>query len=289
MAKTKSKNDIKVTINKKSNAAVKKRGLNKKNTQLKKKLEIVDEIKNVDIKEAQIVKKNNQNKKSLQFTEVKELTQDEIIAQRKERNRRKYQNYQKKYQDNKKAKDKKKIVIEEAIAEKIDKNDSINEEDLIKKVKENEDLSKTRELRKEKRKVNKKSIQFTQTITSIKESVNDKNIPSGQTKEEKVKRSRRYIKESIVYAILLSIIDVICILVFDEFNFLRLFDVKALNIVVTIVIALIFNFFVAYMVDYFVTIVWLKKKNRKKVGEQDGDNWTIKGEYRENFIDKEGK
>ena len=117
----------------------------------------------------------------------------------------------------------------------------------------------------------------------------DDTIPVGKTFDEKSKRSRRLITEAIVYAILLTIINVLCIVVFNYFNFLRLFDVKALNVIVTILISLIFNFFVAFMVDYFVTNVWVTKKRKKKDGEQNGNSGAIKGEYQENIKNKKRK
>lgn len=315
MAKAKSKNEIKLTNIKKNTVAVKKGAktatVNKKSKQTKKKLEVVDEVKNEEIKEAEIVKKTtkkptlakNTTKKTIKNEELskKELTQEEIVAQRKERNRKKYQSQQKKYQDNRKNKEKKKIVVEDEVSNELEKSNTVNEEDLVKKVKEKETKEKGKEKeRKEKRKTNRKSINFTQTITNIKElsvtkinnvkeKTSDKNIPVGKTRDEQVKRSKRLIKEAIVYMIVLTLIDVICILLFDYFNFLRLFDVKALNIVVTILIALIFNFFVAFMVDYFVTGIWVKKKRKKKVGEQDGNNRVIEEEYRENIQNKEGE
>ena len=309
MAKTKKKTDIKITSINKNNVVVKKGAktatVSKKPRQPKKKLEIVDEVKKDEIKEVEIVKKSNS--KSKKPVEKKELTQEEIIAQRKERNRKKYQNQQKKYQEAKKNKEKKKIIIEDQV-EKVEvkqeepvKTDEIKEEDLVKKVKEETSVEKDKEKeRKEKRKTNRKAVYITQTITNIKEisvtkinsvreKVDDKNIPVGKTKEETVKRSKRLIKESIVYAILLTIIDVLCILIFDYFNFLRLFDVKALNIIVTILISLIFNFFVAFMIDYFVTEIWLKKKRKKEVGGQDGNNRSIEEEHREDIQNQEGE
>lgn len=311
MAKTKKKNNIKITSINKNNIVVKKGAktttVSKKPRQPKKKIVNIDEIKKDDIKEVELVKKPvNKNKKS---DAKKDLTQAEIVAQRKERNRKKYQNQQKKYQDSKKNKEKKKIIIDDQVDNKLEVKqeekpkeiDIFKEEDLVKKVKEEISIEKEKDKeRKEKRKTNRKAIHITQTITSIKEisvtkinsvreKVNDKNIPVGKTKEETVKRSKRLIKESIVYSIILTIINVLCILIFDYFNFLRLFDVKALNIIVTILLSLIFNFFVAFMIDYFVTEIWLKKKRKREVGGQDGNSRSIEEEHREDIQNQEGE
>ena len=247
------------------------------------------------------------------INDKKLLSKEEIIAQRKERNRKKYQSQQRKYQESK-GKTKKIPVIpviereivnvptEEVKEENVnivepeetkteEETVTIVESDLIKKeiLEELPDKEKIEE-RKEKRKTNRKSDQFTKTLSNIKtksvdtintvkEKTTDRNIPVGKSKEEKKKRSRRFIKEAIVYSIILTIINVLCIVIFDYFNFLRLFDVKYLNVIVTIVISLIFNFFIAFMVDYFVTEVWLKGKRKEKDGEQNGDNGVNEEEY----------
>ncbi len=325
MAKPKSKNDIKITSIKRSNVVIKKGAktavVSRKPRAPKKKLEIEDEVKKEVAQETEIVKKPVEKKNTtpkvnkpqenktgpVKKANTVKLTTEELAALRKERNRKKYQNQQKKYQENKKQKPKKEVVVEDKIDDKINdklKNSkTVNEEDLVKKVKEKEKETKVEEkkkVRKEKRKTNRKAIHLTQTLTTIKEKsvtkindvkdrANDKHIPVGKTRNDKKRRSKRLIKEAILYSIILTIINISCIVIFDYFNFLRLFDIKALNIVTTIVISLIFNFFVAFMVDYFVTFVWLKKKRKKKVGEQDGNNGVNKEEHREDIQDKEGK
>ena len=245
------------------------------------------------------------------INDKKSLSKEEIIAQRKERNRKKYQSQQRKYQESK-GKTKRIPVIEREIVNvpteevkeetinivepeetKIVQEDivAIDESDLIKKdiPEELPDNEKIEE-RKEKRKTNRKSDQFTKTLSNIKtksvdtinvvkEKTTDRNIPIGKSKEEKKKRSKRFIKEAVIYSIILTIINVLCIVIFDYFNFLRLFDVKYLNVIVTIVISLIFNFFIAFMVDYFVTEVWLKGKRKEKDGEQNGDSRVNEEEY----------
>ena len=85
----------------------------------------------------------------------------------------------------------------------------------------------------------------------------------------------------------MTIINVICILTLDYFNFLRLFDAKWLNIIVTVVISFIFNFFVAFMIDYFITEIWLKRRCKKEDGVQNGDNRINEKEYQEDITNKE--
>ena len=315
MAKTKNKNDIKKAGVKRSTVGIKNNAvvptIVKKPRTVKKKLEVVDEVKKKEIKETGIVERPTKKSQI-----KKELSQEEIIAQRKERNRKKYQNQQKKYQDAKKTKEKKVIEVEDKVVEQLPKINIVQEElkkeveeipsikkeeDLIKKITEVPSLEKDKEKeRKEKRKTNHKAIQFTHTLTTIKEKsvtriyhvkqkVDDNNIPVGKSIEDKNKRSKRIIKEAIFYAIVLTIINVICITLINDFNFLRLFDVKWLNVIVTIIISLIFNFFVAFMIDYFITEIWLNKKRKKRVGDPDGNNRTIEGEYKENIPNQEGK
>ena len=306
MANTKSKSDIKKTTPKKKTTRTKSSvatEITKKPRTVKKKLEVVDEVKKDIIIEAELIKKPTKKKTTRTIVQSKkELTPEEVVAQRKERNRKKYQNQQKKYQDVRKLKEKKIIEVEDRVADTINNNlvkekdnneldiKKIEEDDLIKKVTSNTLTEDNKEKeRKEKRKTNRKSIHLTQTLTAIKEKVDDKNIPVGKTIEEKSKRSRRIIKESIVYAITLTIINIICIIFIDQFNFLRLFDVKWLNITVTAFIFLLFNFFVAFMLDYFITEIWLRKKRKKRDGDLNGDNWIIEREHQEDIKDKEGK
>ena len=252
--------------------------------------------------------KEEQTTKEENVVKKENLTKEEISAQIKERNRRKYENQQKKYRENK---EKKKLVVED-IVEKVDEKEVKKdekealvdkEETLVKKAIGKDDdksLKKEKEKeRKEKRKTNRKTSGFTQTLNNIKEmsvnkindvreKVDDDTIPLGKTFNDKSKRSKRLLKEAIVYAILLTIINIICIVAFDDFNFLRLFDVKVLNIILTILISLLFNFFVAFMIDYFVTNVWLVKRRKKKDGEPDGNSRTNEKKHRKDIKNKEG-
>ena len=329
MARTKSKNDIKKVMVKKGSTTRKKSSTassTRKKPTTKKKLVAEDALKK-EIEatgEIELVEKTVNRKKTVseatdkipvkklssEKSTKKELSKDEIVEQRKERNRKKYQNQQKKYQEVSKTRVKKKVVVEDEVDEKAKKITLITQEethkvditvaeDLIKK----EDIpvseeKKEKEERKETRKTNRKSDSFTKTLSNIKtksvdkihvvkEKTTDRNIPLGKSKEENKTRYKRFIKEAIVYAIILSIIDIGCIYFFDYFNFLRLFDVKYLNIIVTVVILLIFNFFITFMIDYFVTKVWLRSKRKEKDGEQNGDSGVNEEEYRKDIKDKE--
>lgn len=311
MANTKKKSNNKNSNNKKNNSI----NLNKKTNNTKKKLEVPEEVKK-KLKETELVK-NPTKKKNINETnnipvEKKVLTPEEIAKERKERNRKKYEKGQRKYQDTKKIKPIKKTEIHEEIKEekkkieipdevKSKKKKVVKEEELVKKIDvkvESTLKEKTKEQeRKEKRKFNQG---FTQTLNTLKEfsttqidifkeKTTDKNIPIGKTEEDKKKRFSRVIKESIIYAILLTIFDVICILVIDYFDFLRLFDVKALNIIITIIIALVFNFFIAFMIDHFATKIWVNKKHKKKDDDINGDNRINQREYKENIKNKKRK
>ena len=311
MANTKKKSNVKNSNNKKNSNSI---NLNKKVPTAKKKLEVPDEVKK-KLKEVELVK-NPTKKKTVQKTNItvekKVLTPEEIAKERKERNRKKYEKGQRKYQDTKKIKPIKKTEIHEEIKEekkkieipdevKSKKKKTVKEEELVKKVDvkvESTLKEKTKEQeRKERRKFNQ---EFTQTLKTLKEfsttqidifkeKTSDKNIPIGKTEEDNKKRFSRVIKESIIYAVLLTIFDVICILVIDYFDFLRLFDVKALNIIITIIIALIFNFFIAFMIDHFATKIWLNKKHKKKDDDINGDNRVNQREYKENIRNKKRK
>ena len=354
MAKSKKKNNNQIT-NVKKNIPVKGKATPKKASQTKKKNDLLVEIKKSN--QSKNTVKKTINKPITDTSEIKVLTKEELLAQKKEKNIKKYESKQKKYHETKEikikeipivtaleineektkkiiqniepikkevkpikkktAKPKKEIIvnkpreivlakpIEEEPKEEVKEKEfevTAVEEELVKKeqpeIKTEE--QRIQEERKEKRKTNRKTPGFTQTFTNIKDlsvtkinkvrdKTNDKYIPLGRTNEDINKRSKRIINEAIVYAILLTIVNIVVILAFDYFEFLRLFDVKALNIVVTILISLIFNFFVAFMVDYFVTNIWLVKRRNKKDGESNGNNRTNKGKYKENIRNKEGK
>lgn len=305
MAKGNKKNDVKLTSTKKKSTSTKKSSADnlktKKSSNTKKKLIVPDQVKKEEIKETELVKKATKKKTSKE-TLVSSNTVDtkkELDIKKKERNRKKYENQQKKYQESQKPKTKKKIIVPDQVVD--NQKEDIKEEPLLKKVKVKELKTSKKEKekeRKEKRKFNRKSIHLTQTFVNIKdksvnkinyvkEKTNDKHIPIGKSKEEKKRRFKRLVKEAIVYAIILTFINIICVLIFDYFNFLRLFDVKVLNVIVTIVVSLIFNFFIAFMIDYFTTEIWLKKKRKKEDGVLDGNSGVNKGEYQENIKDKE--
>ena len=287
MAKSKNKNDI-VLINMKKNGNVVKNGANvvkikpKGQIKSKKKLTIDGDSKKNTV-----------------------ASKQESIEKRKERNRKKYQNQQKKYSDYNKTKTKKKIIIDEVDNKNVSvknvdnkKSVSSNEETVIKKKSSSPKKKEAieRKKRSEKRKTNKitetivniKSIGV-DTINNVKEITNDKNIPVGITKDEKKQRFKRLVEESLVFSIIITIIDVICILAFDYANFLRLFDVKSLNIIVTVIISLIFNFFIGFAVDYFITSLWVRIKRKKEAGEHNGNSGIEQGKDKKDIEDKEGK
>ena len=355
MAKSKKKNNYQTT-NVKKNNSVKGKTTPKKTSQAKKKNDLLVEIKKTN----KSTSKKVVNKPAVDTQEIKVLTKEELLAQKKEKNRKKYESQQKKYHEvkdtktkktsvvsdleineentkkviqniepvkkevkpvkKKNVKPKKETVINKVSEEEIEKARAIVAKELEKEEKEEpeekelefEDLVKKeepefkteeqriQEERKEKRKENLKTPGFTHTLTTIKEisvtkinTVRDKakdiHIPTGKTNDEVIKRSKRLICEAVVYAFLLTIVNIIVILVFDYFNFLRLFDVKALNVIVTILISLIFNFFVAFMVDYFVTNVWLVKKRNKKDGDSNANNWAERRKHREDITSKKRK
>lgn len=282
MAKAKSKNEIKITTIKKNTNAIKKGA----NVLLVKNKPIAKSIKKISVSDAKEKK------------EVKKNVTEDDIARRKERNRRKYQNQQKKYSESNKIKTKKKMVVEKPIIKENKKEN--NEETLVKKKDKVSFTPKKKELRekearREKRKtnaiaktiVNIKAIS-TDTINSVKEKTDDRKIPVGKTKDEKKQRFKRFVKEAIIYAVIITIINVLLAFILDDVNFLRLFDIKIVNIIATIIISLLFNFFIAFAIDYLVTTIWLKIK-RKKSGEDNGNSRVIEEKYSKDITNKEGK
>jgi len=319
MANKKKKSNVKITSVKSNSDVLKKAVktvvVNKNKSQQSKKKSIGNKVvyKNGKYSKQPVTKKKSavvpvENNKVLNQEELNTVqTSGESLVQKKERNRKKYENQQRKYREYKNTRTKKnpvdleKKVEETTLNPEEQKPENIvekqevteKEETLVKKSKDKQKQTEKKEKeqeRKEKRKTNQKTSNLTQTLNTIKElsvnkindvreKVDDDTIPLGKTFDEKSKRSKRLINESIVYATILTIINIICIIVFDYFNFLRLFDVKALNVALTIIISLVFNFFVAFMVDYFVTNVWLVKKRKNEDGVQNGDSGSNKRKH----------
>ena len=234
-----------------------------------------------------MVKKNSQGTPVNKIVKTGDfnLISHKTTLTQKEKNRRRYQARQQKYSEN--VPIKKKVVLEaEQEIEQVNKEERkkiINrkEKRVIKKQEREQEKKHDSKIRKLFNNIN---MFFTDTANKIKIRVSDSSIPLGKEKEDKDRRAKRYLKEALFYAIIITIINMIAVFIFDYVNLLNLFDIYALNIILTIIVSLFISFLIAFIVDYLLTELWIKRK-RKKEGEQSGNSGVIKGEYQENIQD----
>ena len=159
----------------------------------------------------------------------------------------------------------------------------INHEKEIKVGESKEKEKAEREKRKEKRDSRIKELGST-LILNVKEKTSDAKIPSGDEKEAKKKRIKRYLLESIGFSLAITFINILAIWIFNYANYIKLFDVKIVNIGLTILLSLIFNYALSFFVDSLVTELWIKYKvNAKKEGVQDGSKGFNEGKHQEDI------
>ena len=227
-------------------------------------------------------KKNNYSSNENNFEiKKKNLTQ-------KEKNKRKYENRQKTYRDNrKKANNNKnnvsKVINVENFQEKKNIDNNIKEKDntiVIKKTEKKES--------KLKKNINEFKSIGVDAYHTVKNKTSDKDIPLGKNKEDKKLRKKRYLKESIVFAIIITFIYLILYIIFDDINLLRLSDIKIFNVISTICVLLVFGYIFSFIIDYIVSELWVKIR-RKRLGDTNGNKGSIKEENQPNIKNKEGK
>ena len=108
-------------------------------------------------------------------------------------------------------------------------------------------------------------------------------MPLGDDKENNKKRVKVYLKEAIFYAIIITIINVLAIWIFDYVNYLKLFDIKGVNIVTTAFLSLIVSYVFSFFIDSLISEIWIKIKSKHKEGEQDGNSWFKRRKDRSNI------
>ena len=180
---------------------------------------------------------------------------------------------------NNKNKKPKKLEIEQENIKIV--NDKVKKEEEFKK--------KIKKFNIEKFPIKKKNIQDTKellgktfrikrqelinNINNIKEKNDDSKLPLGSEKKDNKVRVKRYLKESIIYAVIITIINVLAILIFDYVNYLKLFDSVILNYVITIILSLVVSYAFAFFLDCLITEIWAKIKNKHKEGDINGNSW----------------
>ena len=223
------------------------------------------------------IKTKNNNKASKQYDILKKdnLTKKEI-------NKKRYESKQKIYREKqKKEKEKNNIKISvEVPKSQIKKEKNIKKKDLknvkVKKEKKESQLKKNiKEF---------KSI-GTDAYKVVKEKTSDKSIPLGKDKKDKKRRKNRYFKESIVFAIIITIINLLSYVIFDYVNLLRISDIKVFNVIATMITSLIISYIFSFIIDYIISELWVIIK-RKHTGDINGNKVSIETEYQENIENK---
>ena len=179
----------------------------------------------------------------------------------------------KKVTDEEVAKEQKEIEIsdESKKEEEISKEESKEE---TKKQDKQEKLGKTEKIKKISKKI----------ITNVKEKTKDDNFFIDDAEDYKKKRLKKYLRESIFFAVMITLINLVAMKIFSYANYLKLFDIKWVNIALTVVLSLIFSYAVSIFIDCIVSELWIKyQKKKQKKGAQDGDKGTKEGKHPEDF------
>ena len=114
--------------------------------------------------------------------------------------------------------------------------------------------------------------------------------PIKDNKKTQERIFKRCALEALIYALIITVINVIVYLLFDYIVLLNLFDNKYANMGITILLSLIINYMVAILVDYGFTCLWIKIKNRRgqnQEGDFGGNSWFKRRKHRENITNKE--
>lgn len=251
--------------------------------------------------------KNKSTKKSVKTTENFELKKTDNLNQienyknkrkaltQKEINKRKYENSQKAYRTNRKKKteNKKGNAILEELPTKDNIKKKIVPKEVLTKESVKENTTKNKKRKQEKENSIKKDIEEIKAVSSdtykaVKEKTSDKSIPLGKNKEDKKKRKKRYLKEALVFALIITFINLLSYVLFEYVNLLRIFDIKIFNVLATMIASFIISFIFSFIIDYIVSEIWVIFK-RKRTGDANGDKGIKSKEYKKNIINKKRK
>lgn len=153
-----------------------------------------------------------------------------------------------------KGKNKREIKLDKNKEKK--KNIKIVQEPIVDKVKVKENSNN----------INVKNIIDVKSDVTIKNKenmLNDNLVFATKNKDYKKKRRKKYLRESLIFTLIFLIIDLVLYFTPLEVNVLCLFDIKYLNIIVTIIISMISLFVVSFILNYLISELLLKSKIRK--------------------------
>ena len=144
-----------------------------------------------------------------------------------------------------------KIKIKKNIKE--EKNNKIEEKE--------EELEDTKEYNK--LVVNEKKIIRINNRKPLR-SLTGRVLPSTFLKGDRKIRKTYYLKEALIFMIILTLIDFMGFYRVKKIDMFHLFDNSIWNIVLTTSLTLLVTFFASYIIDYFVTETTLRIRKRKK-------------------------
>lgn len=88
-------------------------------------------------------------------------------------------------------------------------------------------------------------------------------LPTGQSAEDKKVRKKHYLKDSIVFAIVIPLIDLLAMFFFEPYKPFNITDVEWLNYGINLIFDFIVIFFITYVIDYALSEDDVKKNANK--------------------------
>lgn len=130
-----------------------------------------------------------------------------------------------------------------------------------------EDTSKFQDLKK----INEQAkLQETKEQEDLQEkkvffkSLFGKKIPNSSTKSDRKRRKTIYLKEALLFSIIMTLIDIVLFYKVSSINILTIFDNNIWNLVVTIFLTLLILLISSYLFDYLITEFIFKKNMKQK-------------------------
>ena len=147
---------------------------------------------------------------------------------------------------------------------------------IIKLKKDNKNIktkkdNKSKDIKNEKEEIqeqnelvwNKSKVIKTNNMKPLR-SLTGRVLPSTFLKGDRKIRKTYYLKESLIFMIILTLIDFIGFYRIKKIDMLHIFDSSIWNIVITITLTMLITFSASYLIDYFTTEIILRIRKRKR-------------------------
>ena len=176
---------------------------------------------------------------------------------------------------------KKKVVKEETVSQEI-KNEDLDKTIIVKK-KETVEKTEIKPL-KDKKSLNNQ-IKYDKTLYGSRK------LNLDNSKESKKSRKWIYLKESLLIALIFSIVNIVAYYLIDDIMIINITNLEIVNVLATLIISFIIIFLFSFIIDYIVTEINVKLINKKQHKEGDGyrNRWVIKRKGLENIKPKKRK